>query len=142
MTSSRVFVGFAAILVAGALAAAAVVTPAPGQDHPKQPSKRSVFMRQKLELSKHVLEGLAREDFDLIEKNAKAIKALSQAAEWEDPKIPHPEQYLPYTAEFQRLATELAKKAKAKNIDGATLAYVQLTVNCVNCHKYVRESTK
>ena len=41
-----------------------------------------------------------------------------------------------------KLLDRIESIAKAKNIDGATLAYVQLTVNCVNCHKYVRESTK
>jgi hypothetical protein len=42
------------------------------------------------------------------------------------------------TNEFQRLCDELAEKSRAKNIDGATLAYLRLTMNCVNCHKYVR----
>ena len=33
-------------------------------------------------------------------------------------------------------------KAKAKNLDGATLAYVRLTMNCIECHKYVRDHKK
>jgi hypothetical protein len=33
----------------------------------------------------------------------------------------------------------MVKMAKDKNLDGAALAYVQLTMSCVNCHKYVRE---
>lgn len=107
-----------------------------GQDE-KAPT-RAQFMRKKLELSKNVLEGLTTENYTLIAKNAKALKVMSQAAEWEVPTIPDVEHYLPYTAEFQRITTDLIKKAEAKNLDGATLDFVRLTTSCVNCHKYVR----
>ncbi len=106
-------------------------------DEPKVHS-RSEFMRQKLEFSKKVLEGLTLEDYESIGKNARALKRLSQAAEWEVPTIPNANEYLAFTTEFQRATDELIQKAKDKNIDGATLAYVRLTMNCVNCHKYVR----
>jgi hypothetical protein len=111
-----------------------------GQD--ARSAKRSAFMRQKLEFSKNILEGLAREDYSLIAKNAKALTLLSQASEWEVETIPDVEQYVPYTTEFQRLTADLTKNAKAKNLDGATLAYVQLTMSCVKCHKFVRDGAK
>ena len=106
------------------------------QDH----GARSAFMRQKLELSKNILEGLSLENYDLIEKNAKGMKRLSYAAEWEVPTIPNLEEYLPHTNEFQRHCEEILKAAQAKNIDAATLGYVKLTTSCVGCHKYVRTS--
>jgi hypothetical protein len=28
--------------------------------------------------------------------------------------------------------------AREENLDGATLAYVELTINCVACHRHVR----
>jgi hypothetical protein len=70
------------------------------------------------------------------------LKRLSEAAEWEVPTIPNAGDYVIFTSEFQRLADEMDHKAKDKNIDGATLAYLRLTMNCVNCHKYVRQVTK
>lgn len=127
-------------LAAGVLAAGFGTRALQGQD--PQPGKRSQFMRLKLEYSKRVLEGLALEDYGLIGDNARRLKRLSEAAEWEDPMIPNVHEYLPYTTEFQRLTDELSKSAKEKNIDGATLAYVQLTMSCVKCHKYVRFATK
>ncbi len=127
-------------LVCLALVAMVVGVSATGKA--QQPSKRAQFMRQKLEFSKYLLEGLTLEDFEKVEKNARALKRLSMAAEWEVPTIPNVEEYIPYTTEFQRLTDVIAKAAKEKNIDGATLGYVQLTVNCVNCHKYVRLVTK
>jgi len=110
------------------------------QSRAGQPERRnrSDFMRQKLEYSKNVLEGLSLEQYDLIEKNAKALKVLSQAAEWEVPMIPNATEYVAMTSEFQRYADELVRCAKQSNIDGATLAYVKLTMNCVQCHKFVR----
>jgi len=103
---------------------------------------RGEFMRQKLEFSKNVLEGLSLEQFTMIEKNAKALKKLSEAAEWEVPVIPNATDYVALTSEFQRYAEDLAKNAKQGNIDGATLAYLKLTMNCVQCHKYVRFASK
>jgi hypothetical protein len=103
---------------------------------------RAEFMRSKLEFSKKALEGLTLEDYDTIAKSAKALRLLSQAAEWEVPTIPNATDYVSYTREFQVLTDEMALKASQKNIDGATLAYLRLTMNCVNCHKYVRSITK
>ena len=95
-----------------------------------------------LEFAKNVLEGITVENYDLISKNAKGLKRLSSAAEWEVPSIPNIDEYLPYTNEFQRHCDDLVKAAKDKNVDGATLAYVRLTTNCVNCHKYVRANKR
>ena len=109
------------------------------QESAQRPRTRAEFMRMKLEFSKKVLEGLTLEDYPTISKNAKALKRLSEAAEWEVPTIPNAGDYVVFTSEFQRLADEMDRKAKDKNIDGATLAYLRLTMNCVNCHKYVRQ---
>jgi hypothetical protein len=95
------------------------------------------FMRQKLEHSQKVLEGLTLENYTLVAENARALKELSEDARWRvSPNI----NYLRLSAEFQDLAQEVAEKAKQKNLDGATLAYVRMTVNCVKCHEYTREN--
>lgn len=111
-------------------------SPAPAAQDQKR--TRSEFMRQKLDYAKNLLEGLSMENHETIAKNAKALKLLSEAAEWEVPTIPNATDYVAFTTDFQRIADELAKQAKERNIDGATLAYVKLTVNCVQCHKFVR----
>jgi hypothetical protein len=100
--------------------------------------KRAVFMRQKLDHAKNILEGLTRDNLPAVAAAAGKLRLLSQAAEWEVPTIPDVEQYVPLTTEFQKYCDDLRKAAQAKDIDGATQAYVQLTVNCVKCHKYLR----
>jgi hypothetical protein len=111
-----------------------------GQPVPK-PS-RGDFMRQKLTISKHVLEGLALERFALIEDHARALKRLSEAAEWDFPSVPTDSDFALFTTEFRRNTDELFKQAKERNIDGATLAYLKLTIDCVECHGLIRRATK
>jgi hypothetical protein len=108
----------------------------------RRPRSRAEFMRTKLEYSKAALEGLTLENYDAIAKSARALRLLSEAAEWEVPTIPNATDYVALTREFQLHTDEMAKKAREKNIDGATLAYLRLTMNCVHCHKYVREVSK
>ena len=120
------------LLVLAATMAAGLIASGEGQER----SPLQTYMRQKLEHAKNALEGLAVEDFALIAKNATAMRELSEDARWRvSPNV----NYLRLSAEFQDLAGELAAKAKERNLDGATLAYVKLTMNCVKCHKLVRE---
>ena len=44
--------------------------------------------------------------------------------------------------EFQEMTDELASTASKKNLDGATIAYLQLVTNCVRCHKDARDPIK
>jgi hypothetical protein len=50
--------------------------------------------------------------------------------------------YKQQVAAFDMANKELTKQAAAKNIDGAVLAYNQLTISCVQCHKIVRDASK
>jgi len=110
-------------------------------DEPKVPREKglkvSELMRRKLENSQKVLEGIAINDFDKIAKHADELIAISKEAEWKVIKSP---QYEIFSNDFRRTADTLAKNAKEKNLDAAALTYVELTLNCVKCHKYVRES--
>jgi hypothetical protein len=94
------------------------------------------FMRVKLEDSKKVLEGLTVEDFDMIAKNAQAMGLLSEDAMWQ---VLQTQEYSQRSRHFREVADRLANAAKKKNLDGASLAYVELTINCIECHKYVRD---
>jgi hypothetical protein len=132
-------VALAVLAILGLALGTMLATSRAGQE---QKRSRSEFMRQKLEFSKSVLEGLSLEQYAMIEKNARSLKLLSQAAEWEVPTIPNATDYVAMTTEFQRYADELVKNARHQNIDGATLAYLKLTMNCVQCHKYVRFASR
>lgn len=102
----------------------------------QEPDKVAVFMRAKLQHSQKVLEGLAMEDFDLIAKNSQKLSLLSLAEDWQVLETP---EYAQHSMEFRRSADALTEAAKKKNLDGAALQYVDVTLKCVNCHKYVRK---
>lgn len=93
------------------------------------------FMRDKLELSQRVLEGLANEDYDLIIAKGTKLSAMSRDADWRVFENPNYDQQ---SAIFRRHVDSLVKAAKDKNLDAATLAYVRVTMSCVDCHKLVR----
>jgi len=92
-------------------------------------------MQAKLAYSKSVLEGIVTEDFALVETSAQKLVALSQSVDW---KVRQSPEYQEHTREFARQARAIEKAAQARNIDGATLAYFQMTLSCVNCHRHMR----
>jgi hypothetical protein len=93
------------------------------------------FMRDKLELSQRVLEGLATEDYDLIMAKGVKLSAMSKEADWRVFENPDYDQQ---SVLFRRQVEALVKSAKDKNLEAATLAYVRMTMSCVDCHKLVR----
>lgn len=94
------------------------------------------FMRAKLKHSQEIVEGLAVENFEQIAKNAQQLSLLSQATNWE---VFQTEEYLVQSREFRRAADALRNQAKEKKLEGAALAYLDVTMKCINCHKYVRK---
>ena len=93
------------------------------------------FMREKLGHSQKALEALALEDFVTLAQQSKKLSAMTQEATWQVFQNPD---YAQHSATFRRHANALTKAAQDKNLDAATLAYVRLTMSCVDCHKFVR----
>ena len=54
--------------------------------------------------------------FSKIEKGGKALKKLSEVAEWQVVTIPNAADYVMLTIQIQGHADELVKRSKAKNI--------------------------
>jgi cytochrome c556 len=102
-------------------------------------SKRSraakEFMRDKLELTQKVLEGVATEDWDVVAAKGTKLSAMTQEADWRVFENPNYEQQ---SQMFRQHVDSLVKAAKKKDLDAATLAYVRMTISCVDCHKAVR----
>ena len=92
-------------------------------------------MREKLALSQQALKGLALQDYALMRSASDRLVKLSHASGWSARQTP---EYELFTTEFRRAAAEMSRAAAEKNMDGATLAYTQMTVSCVSCHKYLR----
>jgi len=123
-------------LLAVAILVGFVALATPNEKPDKEKDKVSDLMKRKLQASQKVLEGLAINDFNAIAKNGEELLEISKEAEWKVIKTPR---YEIYSNDFRRTADALIKNAKDKNLDGAALNYVELTLTCVRCHKHVRE---
>ena len=120
-----------------ALLALGVALCAAGGDEPAgEPTKASVWMKAKLTYSQNILAGLAKADFAAIRENAEAMSKFSQIEKWVRRREPGYEIQLKV---FQFANEELVRQADAQNVDGAALAFTQLTLSCVNCHKEIRK---
>ncbi|HUY92256.1 MAG TPA: hypothetical protein VMV10_26180 [Pirellulales bacterium] len=124
------------LLVAGVLAASIAVLTLRAEEKPSKEQSVSFWMQKKLEYSQKILAGLAEADYDSIAANAKAMNQLSHIEEFVRGRD---EQYRHHLKTFDHVTHELARQAQEENIDGAALAYMELTLNCVNCHKHLRD---
>lgn len=106
------------------------------EDQPKK-DEPSIWMKQKLVYSQRILNGLATEDFDLIAENATAMKGLSRIEAFVRGKT---EGYRTHLKTFEFATNELIRNSEQQNLDGATLAFTQMTISCVNCHKVIRDN--
>ena len=95
-------------------------------------------MRQKVAYSQQVLVGITLEDYRLIANNAHKLVELSNKTNWYSRQVPEYELLL---NEFRRNAQELMEAGQQKNLDAASLAYVQMTLSCVSCHKFIRQTS-
>ncbi len=93
-------------------------------------------MKQKLAASQNILAGLTKGDFDAIEKNAQSMLVVEYLEKWVRAETPR---YRKLTKDFEYANKALALAAREKNLDGATVAYVELTLSCIHCHKIVRD---
>jgi hypothetical protein len=137
-------------LIVAAVAAAVAAGHAPSADSPKAQSDKpaarkaapdktsgSELMKRKLEHAKKLLEGLTTNDFAAITKSAEELMLVSQKAEFAAQKT---REYELQTNDFRRALEAIKAKAKEKNLDGATLGYVDMTLACVRCHQDYRET--
>ena len=124
----------------GVIVVAAIIA-LPGTSPAQPPKVDDVggFMRMKLVHSQHVLEGLAVENFDVIARGANALALASQASSWQ---VLQTEEYALHSAEFRRSCESLEAAARNKNLDGAALAWMEVTMKCIQCHKYVRAADR
>jgi hypothetical protein len=104
--------------------------------HTADPNEVAPFMRLKLAHTEKLLEGIALADFGMIEKYSQALSIQSRDEMWQVLQTPD---YLQHSIDFRRAADRVTAAARKKNIDAAALGYVGLTMQCVECHKHVRD---
>ena len=136
----------AAVALAGAIATAQ--DKQPSEKKPQEPRKLiekiedknpSIWMKKKLDYSQAILAGIATEDFDKIADNARAMKGLGKFEAFVRSRNAA---YTRQLQTFEDINDEILRQADNDNVEGVALAFTQLTVNCVNCHKVLRQHAK
>ena len=93
------------------------------------------LMHHKLEAAHGLLDALALEDYPKMEHFASMLHDISRASTWtKSESIDF--QY--YAKGFQNAADYLVEQSKKRNLEGVTMGYVRTTLECVQCHKFVR----
>ena len=104
-------------------------------DAPPLPNEAQV-MQVKLKRFQALLEAITKEDYKAMEENATALARIVDTTAFL--RAYKTEEYEVQARSFKRAAVTLAAKAEDKNLDGATLAYLDMTMSCVKCHNHFR----
>jgi hypothetical protein len=104
---------------------------------PPDKSVMEKFMAKKLAAAQKTLEGIAKEDFELIRKMSVEMIALSRQEAWEAMASAR---FVQDTADFVTAAEFLDRMAEDKDPEGTSLGFMRLTMTCTNCHAHVRSA--
>ena len=95
------------------------------------------FMRQKMQASNLILEGLCMDDLKAVAAGTQTLLKMPNEAKW---RVSNDMMYRRYSNEFVQAVEELQKEAEENDIDGASMAWVNVTMKCMKCHKWVRNT--
>jgi hypothetical protein len=101
----------------------------------RQSDPRPDIMVEKLEYSQQLLEAIILEDFPRAERLADQLALLAELSNWDVIRTP---EYTRRSLVFSGAAGRLAEAAGDNDSDGVALGYVELTLQCFQCHKYLR----
>ncbi len=107
----------------------------PQDDPTKVDRPLQTFMRGKLTASTKILEGLALEDLVLVKEGAIELNRMSAAAKWRQ----HEDVlYRQFSAQFRQTTADLIESSREGLLDRSALKWMDATMNCIECHRYVR----
>ena len=91
-------------------------------------------MRQKLVDAQGVLAAVVTSNWAELDRRSKALAKATEDPAWLVLRTP---EYAKQGEAFLRAVNDLLDAAARRDSDGAPLAYVTLTMRCVQCHRYV-----
>ena len=92
------------------------------------------LMREKLEHSQAILAAVVTSNWPELQRHSQALIAITGDPAWTVLKTP---EYATQSEAFVRAAQELVAAATRRDLDETPVAYMSLTLRCVQCHRYV-----
>jgi cytochrome c556 len=92
------------------------------------------LMQQKLDHSQVILAAVTMSNWAEMERQSEALSQITRDPAWMVLNTP---EYARRSQAFVRAAEDLVDAARRRDLDAAPLAYVSMTLSCVQCHRYV-----
>jgi hypothetical protein len=91
-------------------------------------------MREKLAHTQKILEAVVTSDWVNLETHSRELERLTNDPRWMVLKYP---EYAQHSAAFVRAVQALHKAAAQRDLEETPKAYVAVTLQCVDCHRYL-----
>jgi cytochrome c556 len=91
-------------------------------------------MKAKAGYAHRLLDAVVLGELETARDQAFRLKAVAETADWNVMDTP---EYVRESETFLRATDRLLKAAGSKNHEAVALAYVEVTLSCVHCHRYV-----
>lgn len=111
-----------------------LVAGVPGREAQAQTVALNRVMRQKLEDAQGVLGALVTSNWAELERRSRALGRATSDPAWLVLRTP---EYTKQSEAFVFAVNDLVEAASRRDAEAAPLAYVALTMRCLQCHRYV-----
>lgn len=125
-----------AVLVGACCVAGAITAQDDTRKAEKKETDNAAVMADKLRYTQQLLTSLAKEDFPVLENSAQELRRIAHE-QWQANSSP---EYRTHLQTFWTALDGIEFGAQRKEIEEATLAYMQMTLTCIRCHKAMRRS--
>jgi hypothetical protein len=93
-----------------------------------------IVMREKLGHAQQILEAVVTSDWGSLERHSRDLERLTDDPRWMVLKFP---EYAKQSAAFVQAVRELHRAAEHRDLEETPKAYVAMTLQCVQCHRYM-----
>jgi hypothetical protein len=101
---------------------------------PGQGPEVSRIMREKLVHAQKILEAVVTSDWAALETRSRELERLTDDPRWMVLKYP---EYARHSAAFIHAIQDLHRAAAQRDLEQTPKAYVAVTLQCVECHRYL-----
>ena len=91
-------------------------------------------MREKLTHTQKILEALVTSDWATLETQSRALEQLTQDPRWTALRYP---EFARHSAAFVRAVGLLHAAAARRDLEEAPKTYAAMTLQCIECHRYI-----
>lgn len=99
-----------------------------------QGPKLDSIMHEKLEHAQKILAAVVTSDWVSLETQSRELERLTDDPRWVVLKFP---EYARHSTAFVKAVQDLHRAAARRDLDETPKAYVAVTLQCVECHRYL-----